>query len=317
MDTSKTTKLDWHPHSEGMEDTISSAQEEIRPVFITYPTIYSLLILNYLAHKCKIKFVGIILSTSHIKRGAKSFSLIKSFFILSKKSGIAYALYMLFIIKCAYLTMIIWNVVAKMRNKKLGLKTFKRVAKEQEIPFIKSRNINGRKAFNFMKDANTNFMVSAYNNQIIRYRIAKLFTYKCINIHNSYLPDFGGLDAAFENLYRKVDEAGATIHYVDKTIDTGDILTQQKLPIYPNDTVFSLNIRQWLHGAKLLPDILVALRKGEIQVKKQDLTKVRYSYRSFPAAKRVKLFLIRRKKRLISLRDIFSPNAFVYQVFED
>jgi methionyl-tRNA formyltransferase len=300
-----------------MSDIAGTSSEDICPVFITYPTIYSLLMLNYLVYKRNIKFVGIILSASHIKRRAKNFSLTKSFFILMKKSGLAYALYMLFIIKCKYLMMFIWNIVSRIKGKSLNLKTFRGIAKEQKIPFVKSKNINNKKTFDFMRSVGTNLIVSAYNNQIIRYRIAKLFTYKGINIHNSYLPDFAGLDAAFESLYRRVCESGATIHYVDKNIDTGEIIIQEKFPIYPEDSVFSLNIRQWLRGVEMLPNVMVALKEKRIQTKKQDLSKVKYPYRSFPGRKRVKLFLKRRKKHLITLRDIFFPNTYVYQLFSN
>jgi methionyl-tRNA formyltransferase len=50
-----------------------------------------------------------------------------------------------------------------------------------------------------------------------------------INIHPSYLPDLRGIDPVLGAIIYKRD-AGATCHKIDSGIDTGDIISQVKIP---------------------------------------------------------------------------------------
>jgi len=179
---------------------------------------------------------------------------------------------------------------------------------------LKSKDINNETTVNFMKSVNANMIVSIYNNQILRYRTCKKFKYGAIGIHNSYLPDFGGLDAAFEGIFNLVKETGVTAHMVDTGIDTGDIIRQQGVLIEPKDTVFSLNIRQWVLGAQMIPQIIEDFEKGAVKTKKQDLNNKKFPYRSFPDKQRVEEFH-QKQKHCMHLKDIFFPSAYVFDLF--
>ncbi len=297
-----------------MVDNVNNKENDIRPVLIIYPTLFSLLILNYLVYQKKVKFAGVILSVAHIKTKGVSFSFPESSYILLRRTGVWYATYLLFMIKGAYLFLLFWRISGFFTGKKVELRTFSKIFKEYGIPVFKSEDINNEAAVNFMRDINANFIVSIYNNQILRYQTCKKFTYGAIGIHNSYLPDFGGLDAAFEGLFHFVKETGTTAHYVDTGIDTGDVICQEKISIDPMDTVFSLNIRQWIKGAQMIPLVLDQIEKGNVKVKKQDFSKVQYPYQSFPSKERVKEFH-RKQKNCIRLREVFILNEFLCNVF--
>lgn len=292
----------------------SNNNNEIRPVFIAYPAIYSLLMLNYLVCRRKIKFVGIVLSTSHIKMRSISFSFLESFYILCKKSGLRYALYMFFIIRGAPLILTAWRIAALLTGKRLSFKSFNKISKEYGILLFKTKNINSSAAIDFINSVKANILVSCYNNQILKYEICKKFTYRAINIHNAYLPDFSGLDSAFETLYHDVKYSGATIHYIYKKIDTGKIIAQEKISVYPNDTVFSLNIRQWLRGARMLPKVLNLIKNEKVESYKQDFSSVKYPYRSFPDRLHVREAL-KKGKHFISFKEIFIPPTYIYGLF--
>ena len=72
---------------------------------------------------------------------------------------------------------------------------------------------------------------------IIKKDIIKYFYKKIINLHISYLPYNRGADP---NLWSILDNtpSGVTIHYMDETLDTGDILCQKKVILdFENDTL--------------------------------------------------------------------------------
>ena len=58
---------------------------------------------------------------------------------------------------------------------------------------------------------------------------------KIINIHPSILPAFKGLDAVKKAIEKKVKYTGCTIHYVDKGIDTGEIIDQRIVRVLKKD----------------------------------------------------------------------------------
>jgi methionyl-tRNA formyltransferase len=70
---------------------------------------------------------------------------------------------------------------------------------------------------------------------ILRQELLDLLPAGCLNVHSALLPYNRG---AFPNVWSIVDgtEAGATIHYVDAGIDTGDIVAQRKVDVEPIDT---------------------------------------------------------------------------------
>ena len=58
---------------------------------------------------------------------------------------------------------------------------------------------------------------------------------KVINIHPSILPAFRGLNAVQKAIENKVKYTGCTIHYVDKGIDTGEIIDQRIVRVSQTD----------------------------------------------------------------------------------
>ena len=68
------------------------------------------------------------------------------------------------------------------------------------------------------------------------------------NIHPSLLPKHGGKGMFGGNVHKAVlenneTETGVTIHKVTEEYDTGPIVAQKKVPVYPDDTVETLSSR--------------------------------------------------------------------------
>ena len=57
-----------------------------------------------------------------------------------------------------------------------------------------------------------------------------------VNIHPSLLPAYPGAKAMERAFADKVPESGVTIHFVDKGMDTGEILAQEKVQILHNES---------------------------------------------------------------------------------
>jgi methionyl-tRNA formyltransferase len=88
----------------------------------------------------------------------------------------------------------------------------------------------------FLKRNKIEFIISYGYRHIIKEEIIKEYFNKIINLHISYLPYGRGADP---NLWSILEETttGVTIHYIDKGIDTGDILLQKEVLFNENDTL--------------------------------------------------------------------------------
>jgi formyltetrahydrofolate-dependent phosphoribosylglycinamide formyltransferase len=77
-----------------------------------------------------------------------------------------------------------------------------------------------------------------------------------VNVHPSLLPAFPGAHAVEEQLAAGVAESGATVHLVDEGVDSGPILAQERISVFPGDTPDSLHERIKVVEHRLLPEVV-------------------------------------------------------------
>ena len=75
--------------------------------------------------------------------------------------------------------------------------------------------------------------------RILGDEIIRAYENRMINIHPSLLPSFAGKDAVERAMEWGVKVYGATIHYVDSTLDGGKIIAQRAIP-YEGDSIDEL-----------------------------------------------------------------------------
>lgn len=98
------------------------------------------------------------------------------------------------------------------------------------------------------------------------------FENRIINIHPALIPSFCGvgyygLHVHEAVLARGVKVTGATVHFVDKGMDTGPILLQKAVEVKPGDTPKELQLRvmeeaEW----HILPEAINLIANGRVQV---------------------------------------------------
>jgi methionyl-tRNA formyltransferase len=98
---------------------------------------------------------------------------------------------------------------------------------------------------------------------LIREDILKLVQFNAFNLHAAYLPHNRGPNPIQWAIIHGDTYTGVTLHRMDATFDTGDIITQYKEPIYFDDTWVSLNKRLATLTSKLIQNILPNLLLGQ------------------------------------------------------
>ena len=92
--------------------------------------------------------------------------------------------------------------------------------------------------------------------RLVKRPLLDAFPGRILNIHPSLLPDFPGIDAWKQALAAGATEAGCTVHYVDEGMDTGPIICQAKVPVFPDDTPESLHARIQIEEHRLYPEAI-------------------------------------------------------------
>ena len=85
------------------------------------------------------------------------------------------------------------------------------------------------------------------------------FRGKIINIHPSLLPKYKGLNTHEKAINAGDEYAGCTVHYVTEQLDSGKIISQQKVKIEKNDNIETLNKKVLEVEHKIYPEAIKLL----------------------------------------------------------
>ena len=85
--------------------------------------------------------------------------------------------------------------------------------------------------------------------KIVSPLFVEAFPNRILNIHPSLLPSFPGLKPHWQAITYGVKISGATVHVVDRGVDTGPIVVQCAVPVSPDDTPETLaeKVLKWEH----------------------------------------------------------------------
>ena len=92
----------------------------------------------------------------------------------------------------------------------------------------------------------------------------------CINVHGSILPEYRGAAPMQRAIIEGKSETGVTIMYMEKGLDTGDMLLVEKCPINENDNFEDIHDRLSTLGASALIRAVEDIKGGRIERVKQD-----------------------------------------------
>ena len=113
-----------------------------------------------------------------------------------------------------------------------------------------------------LQDAGVELVALAGFMRVLHEPMLKTFSRRIINVHPSLLPKFPGLAAWKQALVAGEKATGCTVHYVDETIDHGQILAQREIAILSNDTPESLHARIQILEHELYPAVIAKLCEG-------------------------------------------------------
>lgn len=107
--------------------------------------------------------------------------------------------------------------------------------------------------------------ISVRYDRILHRRHLDAFSLGVVNLHGAPLPEMRGSMCDAAALLEGRSEFGASLHWMDEGIDSGDILAVERFPIGKSDTVWDLFCRSNDAGLDLLDSSLADILSGRLE----------------------------------------------------
>ncbi|HMV29343.1 MAG TPA: methionyl-tRNA formyltransferase [Anaerolineales bacterium] len=150
------------------------------------------------------------------------------------------------------------------RGRELKAPPVKLLAQDLNIPVMQPQKLREPEAMQQLQAWNPDLIVVAAFGQILRKDVLDLPKYGCVNVHASLLPRWRGAAPINASVLAGDEETGVTIMKMDVGLDTGPMLSMEKIRITPDDTAGSLFEALSTLGAKLLIETLPGYINGTV-----------------------------------------------------
>ena len=150
-------------------------------------------------------------------------------------------------------------------------------AEKLGIPVYQPVKLKDSDSYEIIKELNPDVIVVVAYGQILPENILNIPKYGCINVHGSLLPKYRGAAPIQWSVLNGDKVTGVTTMYMEKGLDTGDILETKEYKIGINDTAGEVFDTLAEMGGKLILDTLEKAEKGQLHPIKQDDSKSSYA----------------------------------------
>ena len=149
------------------------------------------------------------------------------------------------------------------------------IAEKYSIPVFSLGEKDGCVGYNeltgLLSELGVEFVVLAGFLKLIPNDLIKKYSKKIINIHPALLPAFGGKGMYGMNVHRAVFQSsakvsGVTIHFVDETYDTGNIIAQRCVDISDVKSPEEIAERVLKVEHELLPYVVNKFAEGKVKI---------------------------------------------------
>ena len=134
-----------------------------------------------------------------------------------------------------------------------------------------------RSDYEFIKEINPDMIITCAYGQILCEEILNIPKLGCFNLHGSLLPKYRGGAPIHYALLNGDEKTGITLMYMDKGMDSGDMIAKEEIIIEENDNIESLTNKLSIIASKMIIKYLPSLIDGTNNRVKQDINKVTFS----------------------------------------
>ena len=180
------------------------------------------------------------------------------------------------------------NLSCLAREKGLKIQSLKTFAETEDIPYCLVKDLNDPASEDLLKKIQPD-LVAFTGGGLIRANILVLPKLGVLNCHTGILPPYRGMDVVeWTAAEGKVDDVGfgATLHFMDKGVDSGPIILKRTIPTQPADDFGTIRERLEVVMVELMLEGIRGLRDGILQPQTQELEDGRQYFVMHPRMKK-------------------------------
>lgn len=156
------------------------------------------------------------------------------------------------------------------KEKEFEMENFKTPPKiDSSLPVHRINNVNTDK-FTEIADYYKPDLAIVFGCGIISSKTLSSFRKDMINIHRGIINRYRGLDselwAIFHNDFENV---GVALHYIDTTLDGGDVIDMRYIHYLPEDRIYTLRYKTTIMATDMVIEAIPAIKNGTIKPVKQ------------------------------------------------
>lgn len=149
------------------------------------------------------------------------------------------------------------------RGHKMLQSDVKKFALERGLPILQPRNLKDPEFIESLKAIDADlFIVIAF--RMLPEAVWQMPRLGCFNLHASLLPRYRGAAPINRAVMNGDTETGVTTFFLKHEIDTGDIISQERVEILPSDNVEDVHDRLMHLGARLTVNTVRAIADGTV-----------------------------------------------------
>jgi methionyl-tRNA formyltransferase len=165
----------------------------------------------------------------------------------------------------------------KGRQLKLQASPVKQFASRENLPVLQPERAREADFITQIRELRPELICVAAYGQILPRELLDVPKFGCLNVHTSLLPKYRGAAPIQWAVLNDDLETGVTIMKMDVGLDTGDILSQERTAIAPEDNAKTLHDRLAQIGADLLVKTIPDYISGKIGPRPQSADGVVYA----------------------------------------
>lgn len=149
------------------------------------------------------------------------------------------------------------------RGHKLIQSDIKKYAVTHNLPVLQPEKLRDEEFLNDLRSINADLFI------VIAFRMLPEVVWSMpprgtFNLHGSLLPKYRGAAPINRAIMNGETETGVTTFFLSHTIDTGDIIDRQSIPITDEDNAGTVHDKLMMLGAEMVSKTVAAMDRGEV-----------------------------------------------------
>lgn len=161
-------------------------------------------------------------------------------------------------------------------GERIWFRSVAELARRHDIPVHTPDSVNTQEWITRLREMKPDIIFSFYYRNLICQEILDIPRLGAFNMHGSLLPKYRGRVPINWAVLNGETETGATLHWMVRRPDAGDIVDQQAVPIGPRDSARDVFLKVTVAARKILERSLDAIRHGRAPRRPQDESQASY-----------------------------------------